>query len=343
MAAPESFVGAKYALIHGDDSDGRTEAVQAWKARHVDPEWEDFSLITCPEGCTWPTVKSALLETAPLSSTRVVVVPHADNILEKAKEIPKEAKQFLTSPIEGTCLLIVARGLLSSSPGKVLSAKPFSDWVKEGRALKVGSLDPAAAIAFVEAKAKELRLKLDAGVARVLAERLGGSPGILARAVEVLELGAEGKAVTRDLLDKATFRLGEQSAFAWSQAWQKGQLGEAIRCLKVALEDDPDAAPLILLGQARKEVERLCRLFDAREQGPKSRQELAFALGLTPKQEFLLDGYSRIMDRIGAEGLKKLVSLVVETDSDLKGGALSKSPTPLANLTAMLCRAWGGR
>ncbi|MDR2561316.1 MAG: hypothetical protein LBC63_06075 [Holophagales bacterium] len=343
MAVPESFVGAKYALVHGDDSDGRSEAVQAWKARHVDPEWEDFSLITCPEGCTWPAVKSALLETAPFGATRVVVVPQADNILEKAKELPKEAKQFLTSPIEDTCLLLVARGVLSSGPGKVLGAKPFSDWVKEGRALKVGSLDPTAAIAFVEAKAKELRLKLDVGVARVLAERIGGSPGALARAVEVLELGAEGKAVTRDSLDKATFRLGEQSAFAWSQAWQKGQLGEAIKCLKVALEDEPDAAPLILLGQARKEVERLCRLFDARKQGPISRQEFVSALGLTPKQEFLLDGYSRILDRIGAEGLKKLVSLVVETDSDVKGGTLSKSPTPLTNLTTMLCRAWGGR
>jgi DNA polymerase III delta subunit len=319
------------------------EAVQAWKARHVDPEWEDFSLITCAEGCTWPAIKSALLEAAPLGATRVVVAPHADNLLERAKEIPKEAKQFLSSPIEDTCLLLVARGPLSAGPGKALASKPFSDWAKEGRALKVGSLDLAAAVAFVEAKAKELRLKLDAGVARALAERLGGSPGTLARAVEVLDLGAEGRAVTQDSLDKATFRLGEQSAFAWSQAWQKGQLGEAIRCLKVAIEDDPDAAPLILLGQARKEVERLCRLFDAQKRGNKSKQELAFALGLSPKQEWLLDGYSRVLDRMRAGGLKKLVSLVADTDSDIKGGALGKSPTPLANLTATLCRAWGGR
>jgi DNA polymerase III delta subunit len=109
------------------------------------------------------------------------------------------------------------------------------------------------------------------------------------------------------------------------------------------MEDDPDAAPLILLGQARKEVERLCRLFDAKKRGPRSRQDLAYALGLTPKQDFLLDGYSRILDRIRAEGLKKLVSLVVDTDSDIKGGVLGKSPTPLVNLTAILCRAWGGR
>ena len=53
----------------------------------------------------------------------------------------------------------------------------------------------------------------------------------------------------------------------------------------------PAAAPLMLLGQARREVERLCRLAEARRQGVKGGPELVAALGLSPRQAFLLDGY----------------------------------------------------
>jgi DNA polymerase III delta subunit len=275
-----------------------------------------------------------------MGASRVVVVPHADNLLERAKELPPPVKKFLSSPLEGTCLLLVARATLSAAPGKMLSAKPFSDWNKEGRALKLGALDAKGAAAFLEAKARELQLALDSGVAQTLAGRLGGDPGVLARGMEVLALIAEGRRVTRAMADQATFRLGEQSAFAWSQAWQKGQVSEAIRCLKVALEDEPNGAPLILLGQARKEVERLCCLHDARRQGLNSAQELIPALGLTEKQAFLIDGYKRVLDRIRPEGLKKLVGVIADTDSDIKGGALGRSPTPLVSLTVTLCRAW---
>jgi DNA polymerase III delta subunit len=283
------------------------------------------------------------MESAPFGADRVVIVPHADNLLEKAKELPPAVKNFLSRPLEGTCLLLVARGPLSAAPGKILGAKPFSDWNKEGRVFKVGELDSRAAVAFLESKARELKLVLDSGVAQGLAEQLGGNPGVLARAVEVLELASEGGRVTRGLLEKTTFRLGEQSAFAWSQAWQKGQTGEAIKTLRVAIEDDPHGAPLMLLGQARREVERVCRLQDARRQGLVSASDLAPALGLTPKQSFLLDGYSRVLDRLRPEGLKKLVALVANADSDIKGGTLSKSPTSLLYLTLMLCRAWGSR
>ncbi|MDR2697249.1 MAG: DNA polymerase III subunit delta [Holophagales bacterium] len=342
MDISERFLDAGYALLHGDDTEGRMQAVSAWKARHVDPDLEDFSLTTCQEGCHWAAVQGALMELAPFGANRVVVVPQADNLLERAKELPPAVKSLLTNPMEGTYLLLVARGVISAAPGKILSTKPFSDWNKEGRVFKVGALDNKAAIAFLESKAKEFRLILDTGVAQSLAERLGGSPGILTRALEVLELIAEDHQVTHEMLDQSTFRLGEQNAFSWSQAWQKGQIGEALKNLRIAIEDEPDGAPLMLLGQARREVERLCRLREAARQGV-SASDLASILGLTPKQIFLLDGYKRVLDRIQAEGLKKLVTLLADTDSDIKGGVLSRSPTPLINLTVSLCRAWGGK
>jgi len=339
MAVPEPWLKSHYALLHGEDSEGRREAMEAWKARHVDPEWADFSLLVCAEGCPWAEVQNALSESAPLGASRVVIVPQAENLLDKPKELPPTIKALLTNPISDTRLLLVSRAALSAAPGRVIATKPFADWVKEGRAFKVGALDDKEAAAFIESQARSLGLRLDSGIAPRLAARIGGNPGVLKRTLEVLDLLAEDRQVGSVLVDQATFRLGEQSAFAWSQAWQRGQTAQALATLRVALEDDPSGAPLGLLGQARREVDRLCRLVEARAQGTKA-SELLPAMGLSPKQAFLMEGYVRVVDKIGPEGVGRLLHLVNQTDLDLKGTALSGGQMPLVGLTLALARYW---
>lgn len=340
MALPRAWLDSPMALLHGEDSEGRSAAMEAWKAIHVDPEWEVFSFTVCAEGCPWAEVLNALRETAPMGADRVVLVPQADNLLEKAKELPPAVKQILQTPLPGTRMLLVARGALSAGPGKILGAKPFSEWNQQGRVLKVGALEERDAAAWVQTQAAALGLSLEMGVANRIAGRLGGNPGILRRTLEVLDLLAEDHKVNLDMVDRATFRLGEQSGFAWSKAWQGGQVAPALTTLRQALEDDPASAPLMLLGQARREVERLCRLVDARRQGIRGSADLAGALGLSPKQGFLLDGYIRVLDRIGPDGALRLLRLVNQTDLDLKGQAISRSISPLLGLTTALCRAW---
>ena len=341
MAIPRAWLDARYALLHGEDSDGRSAAMEAWKGVHVDPEWEVFSFTVCAEGCPWPEVLNALRESAPLGADRVVLVPQADNLLEKAKELPPAVKLILQAPLPATRMLLVARGGLSAGPGKILGAKPFSEWNQQGRVLKVGALEPKEAAGWVEATAAAMGLRLDSGVAARIAARLGGNPGILRRTLEVLELLCDNRVVGLDQVDQATFRLGEQSLFAWTKAWQGGSIPAGLQTLRLALEDDPSSGgPLMLLGQARREVERLCKLADARRLGLKGRGELLASLGLSPRQDFLLDGYTRVLGRIGAGGAARLLALVNQTDLDLKGQALSRSAAPLLNLTTALCRAW---
>jgi DNA polymerase III delta subunit len=341
MAPPRAWLEARYALLHGDDGDGRAAAVAAWKAVHVDPEWEVFSFTVCAEGCPWAEVLNALGESAPLGADRVVLVPQADNLLEKAKELPGAVKQVLQEPLPGTRLLLVARGTLSAGPGRILGAKPFSEWGHQGRVLKVGALEEREAAAWVEATAGSMGLRLGSGVAARIAARLGGNPGILRRTLEVLDLLCADRAVSLAQVDQATFRLGEQNLYAWTKAWQGGQVASAVAALRLALEDDPSpGSALALLGQARREAERLCRLAEARRRGLKG-PDLPGALGLTPRQGFLLDGYVRVLGRIGAEGAARLLGLVNQTDLDLKGQALSRSVTPMLNLTVALGRAWG--
>ncbi len=338
MAAPAVWQNHAFALVHGEDGDGRREAVSSWKQKHVDPEWADFSLTICSEGCPWPEVIAALQEAAPLGvEARTVIVPAADNLFSKAKELPPPVKTLLEKPPAGVNLLLVAWTTLPAAPGKALGAKPWTDWNKAGRILKVGALDPMDIPGFLEAEARSLGLQFQGAAATLLAQRQGGQPGLLKRALEVLDLLAEDRRVTEDMVDQVTFRLAGQRAFAWSGAWQKGDAAGALRALRLALEDGDE--PLMMLGQVRREVDRLLRLAEAEAAGLKGSEVLG-ALGLSPKQAFLLDGYRNALVKLKPRGVKALLSRVNQCERDLKGMALSRSEAPLLALTLALCRAW---
>jgi DNA polymerase III delta subunit len=136
--------------------------------------------------------------------------------------------------------------------------------------------------------------------------------------------------------------LAEQNAFAWSQAWQKGQPAPALAALRLALEDDPSGAPLQLLGQARRESERLARLQEALARNLQGTELLA-AVGLSARQDWLLSGLQRTCERLKGPGVRKLFGRINQADRDLKGTALSGADSVLTGLTLDLCRAWGGR
>ena len=339
MAAPVAWLNHTFALVHGEDGDGRRKAVEAWKRKHVDPEWADFSLTICSEGCPWAEVVAALQESAPLGAeARTVIVPVADNLFTRAKELPPAVKGLLEKPLVGVNLLLVAWTALPTGPGKALGAKPWTDWTKAGRILKVGALEAAEIPEFIEAEAKRLGLVLQGATASQLAQRQGGHPGLLKRALEVLDLLAEDRHVTEAMVDQVTFRLAGQRAFAWSGAWQKGDVAGALRALRTALEDGDE--PLMMLGQARREVDRLLRLVEAEAAGLKGADVLG-ALGLSPKQAFLMEGYRGALVKLKGRGVKALLTRVNQCERDLKGMALSHSEAPLLDLTVTLCRAWG--
>ncbi len=338
-AAVATWAKQPFALVHGEDGDGRKAAVAAWKRAHVDPEWEDWSLILCGEGCPWAEVQNALQEAPPLgASARAVIVPAADNLFAKPKELPSSIKAWIETPPADLRLLLVAWSSLSAAPGKALGAKPWTDWAKAGRILKTGALEGDALMAFLDAEAKRLRLDLGPRPKELLVQRLGGHPGLLRRALEVLDLLCDDRQVGETQVDQVTFRLADQKAFAWSGAWQKGDAALALGALRQALEDGDE--PLMLLGQARREVDRVLKFAEADSQGLRG-AELTGALGLSPRQAFLLDGYRHVAGKLKGEGLRAMLAKVNQCERDLKGETLTRSETPLLDLTIGLARAWG--
>ena len=337
-AALKAWAKQPFALVHGEDGDGRKAAVAAWKAVHVDPEWADWSLTVCAEGCPWAEIQNALQEAPPMgAAARVVLAPAADNLFAKPKELPASIKGWLDKPPADLRLLLVAWGTLSAAPGKALGAKPWTDWTKAGRVLKTGVLEAEELDAFLAAEAKRLGLDLGPRPKELLVQRLGGHPGLLRRALEVLDLLCEDRKAGEVQVDQVTFRLAEQKAFAWSGAWQRGDAAGALAALRLALEDGDE--PLMLLGQARREVDRVLKFADAEARGLQGAQ-LTGALGLSPRQAFLLDGYRSVAAKLKGEGLKALLAKVNQCERDLKGEALSRSETPLLDLTLGLARAW---
>ncbi|HET8901190.1 MAG TPA: hypothetical protein VFM84_04555 [Holophagaceae bacterium] len=338
-AALAAWAKQPFALVHGEDGDGRKAAVAAWKAAHVDPEWADWSLTICGDGCPWAEVQNAMQEAPPMGvAARTVIVPSADNLFAKPKELPASIKAWMEKPPADLCLLLVAWGTLSAAPGKALGAKPWTDWAKAGRILKTGALEGDEVLAFLDAEAKRFKLDLGMRPKELLVQRLGGHPGLLRRALEVLDLLCEDRKATEVQVDEVTFRLAEQKAFAWSSAWQKGDAASALGALRQALEDGDE--PLMLLGQARREVDRVLKYADADARGLRG-AELTGALGLSPKQAFLLDGYRGVASKLRGDGLKAMLAKVNQCERDLKGEALSRSETPLLDLTIGLARAWG--
>ena len=337
-AALAAWAKQPFALVHGEDGDGRKAAVAAWKAVHVDPEWADWSLTICGDGCPWAEVQNAMQEAPPMgASARTVIVPSADNLFAKPKELPGSIKTWIEKPPADLRLLLVAWGTLSAAPGKALGAKPWTDWAKAGRILKTGALEGDEVMAFLDAEAKRLKLDLGPRPKELLVQRLGGNPGLLRRALEVLDLLCEDRKATEVQVDQVTFRLADQKAFAWSSAWQKGDAASALGALRQALEDGDE--PLMLLGQARREVDRVVKYAEADAKGLRG-AELTSALGLSPKQAFLLDGYRGVAFKLRADGLRAMLAKVNQCERDLKGEAISRSETPLLDLTLGLARAW---
>jgi len=364
MAVPATWLNHAFALLHGEDGDGRREALEAWKQKHVDPDWADFSLTVCSEGCPWPEVTAALQEAAPLGvEARTVIVPAADNLFSKRRGGPKGAKPdlpeavaaLLQKPPQGVNLLLVAWSTVPAGPGNPLGSKPWTDWAKAGRILKVGHIEHKEVPAYIESQAAKLGLRLGSGGARLLQERLsnekvltdrsrkkkseGGNPGIIQRTLEVIELMAGGQAISESIIDQATFRLAGERAYAWKNAWTKGDTPGALKALRESLEDDPDAAPLMLLNQVRSEMTRLLDYLDAVSQGLNG-AELLDAIGFSPKQAFLLNDLAATAKRLKGKPLTAMVRRVNQTERDLKGTAIGKGETALLDLTLYLCRAW---
>jgi hypothetical protein len=96
----------------------------------------------------------------------------------------------------------------------------------------------------------------------------------------------------------------------------------------------------MMLGQARREVDRLLKLVEAEAAGVKG-ADLLGALGLSPRQAFLLDGYRGALAKLKARGAKALLTRVNQCERDLKGLAMSRSQASMLDLTLALCRAWG--
>lgn len=333
----EAWLKQTLALVHGDDRDAAQEAVRSWKDRHVDQEWADFSLRVCSENASWNEVMQALTDGYPQGPSHLtVIVPCAENLIEK-KDVPKAFETFQKNPPDQIRLLLIASRALPKSPGKALGHKFWKAWVENGQVLTVGEMTEKEAPAFVQQQAAQRSLKIPSDAAQRLIQQLGPHPGLLRRAIEVLDLLADSRTVTLEQVDQTTFKLSEQNLYAWTKAWKSGNFSMALQALHHALDDQVE--PVILVGQARTELGRVAKCQEGLQRQLSS-SELLDAVGLQSKQMFLLDDYARVARRLKKTDVQALLNKVALCDRDVKGRALQGSPLTLIDLTVALARVW---
>jgi hypothetical protein len=98
----------------------------------------------------------------------------------------------------------------------------------------------------------------------------------------------------------------------------------------------------MLVSQAAREVGRVASVAQALASGLKKESDLAQAIQLPPNQAWLLSrSYLPVATRMGLPRARKLLGDVVQCERDIKGTVLSRSATPMADLTLRLWREWG--
>lgn len=340
----QEWLKFNYVILHGNDYGDRLEIIRRWKSTHVNPDWDFFSLTECRENCSWSEVLDALQTAAPIMMERTVIVPKADNLFAKDAKMPEEIKKILQVPIENTKLLLVLSNSLDNSQGIALNNNIFNTWQQEGRIFKTDNLDirnNANITAWIEKCASKINLKLDIGVANMLAKQIGNNTGMLRRALEILDLICIDHFADISKVESAIFYLDENDIFAWTKAWKSGSIHISLKILQKALfEYSINERYLIFLSQARREIEYLCNIVEMQQLGIKEKNALMKASGLSIRQEFLLQTYIRVANRIGLIGAHHLLKLINQIEQDIKGCAVIRSTTPLMYLTIVLCRAW---
>ena len=247
--ARRPWLEPSYALLHGEDSDGRRAAVEAWKAVARGPGMGGVLLHRLRRGL--PLGGSAQRPGAnrrPWGRTGWCWCPRRTTCWKRPRSCPPAVKLALQSPLPGTRLLLVARGTLSAGPGQDPGRQALQRMGQAGAGAQGGR--PGARRRPPPGWRRTAASHGPAPGSRAWPARIAGAPGRQPRD-PAPDPGSAGPArptdrtVSLDLVDQATFRLGEQNAVRLDQglAGRAGRPGPRRPCAWPWRTTPPAAAP----------------------------------------------------------------------------------------------------
>lgn len=281
-------------------------AVARIKERVIEPATRDFNydLLYAKEAGAQKILAAA--RTLPMMARRrLVIVRDADSLDAKGLE---PLLPYVASPAPETCLVFVAEKADTR-------LKFFTAFKKHGELLKCEPLQDRQLPAFLRDEAKARKLKLDAGVAELVAEEVGADLGQLVDAVERLELYVDGRGerrVTVEDVEQVVATTRQRSVFELLDAMGAGEAGRALTALgSLQAAREP---PLRTLAMVVRQVRQLIQVRDLLDRRV-GKGELAQALGLPP---FLVSKLETQAKRYSATTLRAMHAAVYDADRALK-------------------------
>ena len=275
-----------------------------------------------------PTAIVDACRTPPFLGDRRVVVVRDAGALDA--DGAAAVLDYLTDPLDTTCLVLVGGG-------GTLGTKLLNAVKKVGRVVAIGDLSKdAARRSWIDDHLASAGVKLDRGAKDLLSEHLGEDLGRLSGLLEILET-TYGTGATVGVGDLSPFlgEAGDVAPFALIDHIDRGDFEKALRLTKRLTT--AGRHPLAILAILHRHYAAMLRL-DGLE--VRSKDQAAEILGMHsfPASKAMAAGR-----KLGSARVAEAITLLADTDLDLRGDSELPGEMVLEVLVARLCSRAGRR
>ncbi len=241
-------------LLAGEEALLRDDALAALRAL-VEPAARDFNLDLLRAADATPKQLGDAVSLLPIMAPRRVVILRDLEERSAAGRALAECLAGLVAslPDDGSAVLVVSASRID---GRGKLARLFRD---PAATIECEPPKPRALPAFVRTEAARQGVRLESGVAEMLAEQIGGQLLLIRNEIaKVALLAGEGAAVGRAHVAQATRDVAPEPIWDLTDAIGEGRTGEALGLLGKLLGSG--AAPVMLLGSLAGHFRRLIRV-----------------------------------------------------------------------------------
>jgi DNA polymerase-3 subunit delta len=315
-------------FLYGEEDFFQRELVAALTRRWITPENRDFNLETFEAKTS--TVHEWIGACKTLSffgGEKLVIVRGLDEFKWEDANVPP-LLDYVSDPVPDACLVLTARK--ADRKRKVYKGLTKIKGAGECTAPK----EPAL-IAWLRSRAKELGRTLSAGAARLMIERVGLKPGLLAGELEkVTTFAGKTKLIDEQAVREVVGETRQEDWFAITNALQSKNIAQSLKVLRNQLAHGVE--PVNLLGSISGQFRLIWEVKHYQTTGtPPSR--IAQKMGVHP---FRVEQALRYTGKFSEGQLRDGFRSLFQADRELKGSG--KAPEGIfETLVLSLCSADG--
>ena len=174
--------------LYGDEDVLKQEAIRSLLEHGLDAATRDFNLDQRDAAGLDPEAFHALVQTPPMMAQRRVVLLRGIEQLRKKSKARDEVLKYLEKPNPDTVLVLIQGA----------GEEAESDLSRRATAVEFDRLPPDRVRRWVDHRAGQIGVTLDAGVSELLVEAVAGELGAAARELDKLAALASGRPITAD-------------------------------------------------------------------------------------------------------------------------------------------------